>query len=233
MTSRQGITGWSVLFLTLAPAVCGRAQAQYGFPGNITGYHLAGQLGSGYGVNPFAGYGSFGGVGGVPSVGYGIRNGQLGAGYQSAGRLYQQGFQAARPQTTIVLQPLYNLITSVPGWSGRTHRVRHRLPSRPSAPRTPPFDDNGKIRWPSTIPGDPASAELRRTAEEAVRAVVRESKSTGHASVRPVIDAKTKLSAFERKVLPVVKTKNATDGAALETFFLDLDKALDALTSIY
>jgi hypothetical protein len=92
------------------------------------------------------------------------------------------------------------------------------------------FDNDGKILWPSTIPGDPAAAELRRAAEAAVRAVVRESKSTGHASVQPVIDAKNKLSAFERKALPEVKAKNATDAAALETFFHDLDKALDALT---
>lgn len=60
-----------------------------------------------------------------------------------------------------------------------------------------------------------------------------ESKSTGHASVRPVIDAKHKLSAFERSVLPAIRTRNATDGAAVEMFFLDLDRALDELTFRY
>ena len=107
------------------------------------------------------------------------------------------------------------------------------IPRRPSTPLTPPFDDNGKILWPSTIPNDPAAADSRQTAEAAVRAVVHESKSTGHASVKPVIEAKNKLSAFERKVLPEVKSKNATDGTALETFFLELDKALDAMTYVY
>lgn len=52
-------------------------------------------------------------------------------------------------------------------------------------------------------------------------------------SVRPVIGAKNKLTAFERKVLPAVKSRNATDGAAVELFFLDLDKVLDALTYTY
>ncbi len=66
-----------------------------------------------------------------------------------------------------------------------------------------------------------------------MRAVVRESKSTGHASIRPVIAAKTKLSAFERKVMPEVKAKNVTDGDALDTFFFNLDNALDTLTNTY
>ena len=66
-----------------------------------------------------------------------------------------------------------------------------------------------------------------------MRTVVRESKSTGHASIRPVIAAKTKLSAFERKVMPEVKAKNVTDGDALDTFFFHLDNALDTLTNTY
>jgi hypothetical protein len=110
---------------------------------------------------------------------------------------------------------------------------RRRLHPRPSASRTPPFDDDGKIVWPSIIPDDPAAASLRRATEEAVRNVVHESKSTGHASVRLVIDAKKKLSEFEHKVLPAVRTKNSTDGAALDTFFRDMDRALDALTYTY
>jgi hypothetical protein len=48
-----------------------------------------------------------------------------------------------------------------------------------------------------------------------------------------VIDAKKKLSEFEHKVLPAVRTKNSTDGAALDTFFRDMDRALDALTYTY
>jgi hypothetical protein len=240
----------SVLGFCLTLAVAGPVRAQYGFEG-VPAYPSDSQFGlgyestpfggfgdtggwSGYGSNPFSvsGYGSVGGYGSSP-YGYGIGNGNVGSAYQSAGRLYNHAYQAARPQTTIALQPLYNIITSVPGWNGPAHRARRRYHSRPIAHRSPPFDDSGKIVWPSVVPDDPTAAGLRRTAEEAVRNVVHESKSTGHASVRPVIDAKNRLSAFEHKVLPAVKTKNDTDGTALETFFLDLDRALDALTFRY
>jgi hypothetical protein len=232
MTPRRWGRAWPVVFLGLAMAAGDRARAQFG-----SGYGV----GISYGANPFAGYTGTPSLGynplGGAGYGYGISNGRIGAGYQAAGRLYQPYYQAARPGTTIALQPLYNLITSVPGWSGRTHRARHRLHTQPSdspsVPRTSLFDDHGKVIWPSTIPNDPAAAELRQAADAAVQAVVREWKSTGHGSVRPVIDAKNKLSAFERKVLPVVKSKNTTDGAALEAFFLDLDKSLDVMTYTY
>ena len=105
--------------------------------------------------------------------------------------------------------------------------------ARPVAPRTPPFDDDGKILWPSTIPPDDPGARAAAGRGGRRIAVVRESKSTGHASIRPVIAAKNKLSAFERKVMPVVKAKNVTDGDALDTFFFNLDNALDTLTYTY
>jgi len=246
MSSGRWSTPIVIVGFCLALAAGGSARGQDGLHG-IPGYPSVSQFGLGYGSTPFggfgghsataglgsnpfgtAGYGSIGGYGSSP-YGYGLRNGRIGSGYQPAGRLYNQAYQS-RPQTTLALQPLYDIITSVPGWSSRPHRARRRLYSQPSAPLTPAFDDNGKIVWPSTIPDDPASAKLRRTAEEAVRGVVRESKSTGHASVQPVVDAKNKLSAFERNVLPEVKTKNSADGAALESFFHNLDRALDALT---
>ncbi len=232
MISRPWVMIVSVVLLILMPAACGQARAQFGLFGNSGGYASSSPVVTGYGANPYAGYASFGGS---YSSGYGVRTGQIGSGYQSAGRLYQQGYQAARPQTTIAFQPLYSAITSVPGWYGPTATLsaRRRLHSRPSVPRTPPFDDNGKILWPSTIPDDPAAPGCARPPKRPFAAVVQESKSTGHASVRPVIDAKNKLSAFERKVMPVVKTKNVTDGDALDRFFFDLDKALDAMTYVY
>jgi hypothetical protein len=245
MNSRRWNRPILILFFCVALAAAHSARAQYGFA--IAGNPSVSQLGLGYGFTPFggydasgfgsnpfgvAGYGSVGGYGSSP-YGYGLGTGQIGSGYQSAGRLYNRAYQAARPQTTTDFQPLYNVITALPGWNAPAHRARRRLHVRPSASSTPPFDNDGKIVWPSTIPDDPAAAGLRRVAEEAVRTVVHESKSTGHASVRPVIDAKNKLSAFEHKVLPTVKSRNATDGAALETFFLDLDKALDVLTYTY
>jgi hypothetical protein len=240
MISRRWGWAWPFVLLGLAMAAGDHARAQLG---RVSG------LGVSSGANPFAGSTGTPGLGYNPlgaagsGYGYGITNGQVGVGYRSAGRLYPQSYPAARPGTTVALQPLYDLITSVPGWSGsgRTHRARHRLRTQPSVapsvapsvPRTSFFDDQGKVIWPSTIPNDPATAELRQAADAAVQAVVREWKSTGHGSVRPVIDAKNKVSAFEGKVLPGVRAKNATDGAALENFFFGLNKSLDAMTYTY
>ena len=199
---------------------------------------------SGFVGNPFstAGYGSVGGYGispydyGVSPYGYGVQTGQVASGYRPAGSLYSNVYQGARPQTTVNYQPLFNAITALPGWNRSVHRTRRRLHSVSNAPRPSniiPFDDAGKIMWPSAISNDSATAKLRQGAEDAVRTVVRESKSTGHGSVRLVVDAKNKLSAFERQVLPGVRNKNRTDGAAVEAFFYDLDHALDALTFRY
>ena len=195
----------------LVPTILGRG----------AGSARAQRFGPALGTNPIStpGYGSVGGYG-VSPYGYGITNGRLGSGYQSAGGLYNRAYQAARPQTTIAYQPLINAITSLTDWNGPVHRPRRRLHSQASAPRIQPFDADGKIVWPSTVPDDPAAAKLRQAAEEAVRNVVHESKSTGHGSVRAVIDAKNKLSAFENKVLPEVKTKNTTDGAGAPVLLL-------------
>lgn len=177
---------------------------------------------------------SFGNFGVTPSFGYGIRTGQLGPGYQSAGGIYRPSYYANRPQTTIQLQPLFSAITSLPGWDGpTTRRVHRRVHTRAAGPRIPPYDRYGKILWPGTIPSDPESADLRRAAESAFQAVVRESKSTGHASIRPVIDTKGKLSAYERRILPDIKARNVTDGDDLERFFVDLDRSLDAMNSVF
>ena len=226
MTRRWGMIV-SVATLALMPAARGVARAQLVGAGAVS----SGSIGFGYGSNLSNGYGPYG------SYGYGVQTGQVGAGYRGAGQLYSPGFQrVGRPQTTISLGPLYSAITSVPGWYGpsTTHRARRRLhATRPVAPTTPPFDDDGKILWPSSLTPKTPGPGLRQDAEDAVRTVVRESKSTGHASIRPVIAAKTKLSAFERKVMPEVKAKNVADGDALDTFFFNLDNALDALTYTY
>ena len=187
--------------------------------------------------NPFstAGYGSVGGYG-ISPYGYGVQTGQVASGYRPAGSLYSNVYQAARPQTTVNYQPLFNAITALPGWNRSVHHARRRLHSVSNAPRPSniiPFDATGRIMWPSAISSDSATAKLRQGAEDAVRTVVRESKSTGHGSVRLVVEAKDKLSAFERQVLPGVRNKNRTDGAAVEVFFYDLDHALDALTYRY
>jgi hypothetical protein len=234
MASRRWHAPLSTLVLGLALTTPIEARAQFGAG---VGFHSFG----GYGTSPFqggpfgaTGYGSVGGFGWSPYSGYGVGNGQIGRGYVSSGQLYQQAFLNARPQTTTSFQPLYSAITSLPGWYGPTHRPRRRRRSyQVSAPPRTVFDDKGTILWPSTVPKDPAVTESRKAAEAAVRAVVLESKSTGHASVRPVIDAKNKLTAFEKLALPEVRAKNAIDAADLETFISDLDKALDQLTYIY
>jgi hypothetical protein len=218
------------LFVFVLLTAGSQARAQVAF-GGTPGYPTIGEFG--LGSNPFstAGYGTVGGYGISPyGYGYGVNNGQVTRGYEPSITLNYQGFNPTRPQTTQAWSPLIDAITSVPGWSAPAHRTRRRLHSQSSATPIRAFDNSGKILWPSTIPNDSSVATLRHSAEEAVRTVVRESKSTGHASVRPVIDAKNKLEAFERKALPIVRTRNATDGASLEAFFFNLDKALDALT---
>ncbi len=79
------------------------------------------------------------------------------------------------------------------------------------------------------IHDDPSSAALRKEAETAFEAVFHESKSTGHASIRPVIDTKQKLSAYERKILPGIKGQSVSEGDDLERFFVNLDRSLDEM----
>ena len=190
------------------------------------------QLGTGTGYG--AGVGS--GAVAYPSLGYGIRTGQVGAGYGSAYGIYRPSYAVPRAQTTIALQPLYSAITSLPGWNGTTGRVPrriHHVRRRSLDPPYPRYDRNGNILWPRTIHDDATSTPLRREAEDAFLAAFRESKSTGHASIRPVIAAKDKLSAYERKVLPAVKGQSVSDGDALEAFFVDLNRSLDLMNAYF
>lgn len=237
MISRRWIKVFAALGLGLALVGARGARGQFG------GYSSFGQYGVGYsslgqvGTNLGAGVG-YGGIsfGGGPPSGYGIISGQVGSVYQSTGNLYRQAYRVARPQTTVALQPLYSAITSLPGWSGTSgggyRRVRHVRP-RSLDPPIPHYDRNGNILWPGIIQDDPTSTALRREANEAFRAAFRESKSTGHASIRPVIAAKNKLSAYERKILPAIKGRSVPDGDALEAFFVDLDRSLDVMNSYY
>jgi hypothetical protein len=230
MTSRIGSMALSGLILTWALTASSSVWAQVGFQ---TG------PGSQYGQGSILGYGSVGGRGFSPySGGYNVGNGQVGAGYQSAARFQYPALPSVRPQTTIAFQPLYSAITALPGWSGSgsSYRVRRRLPrstSQPSIPRAHLMDENGTIRWPSALPNDPSLTQARQAAEAAVRTVVQESKTTGHASIRPVIDAKNQLTAFAEKALPLVKVKNAADADALDAFFSQLGKALDTMALSY
>ena len=119
MTSRRWSTLVSGLVFSLVLATAGSARAQFGFQG-VPGHPSAGQFGLGYGtgiaygLSPFdyglvgcASCGGFGAPGVFPSTGYGLANGR-------------------RPQTTASYQSVYDVVSTVPGWSGPVHRVRRR-----------------------------------------------------------------------------------------------------------
>ncbi len=119
MTSRRWGSLVSGLVFSLTLATAGSARAQYGFqgiPGNIAvgpfdpAYGAAVAYGAtpfNYGLNGCAGCGGYGVFEAFPSGGYGFAGGR-------------------RPQTTASYQSVSDVLTSVPGWSGPTHRVRRR-----------------------------------------------------------------------------------------------------------
>jgi hypothetical protein len=113
-TSRRWSTFVSGFVLTMALAAGGPARAQWGFPIN------SGPFGAGYGTGIASGfspdnygsfgglgYGGFGGIGFSPIPGYAQASGQI-------------------PQTTASFQSTFDVVTTVPRWSGSTRRVRRR-----------------------------------------------------------------------------------------------------------
>jgi hypothetical protein len=184
-----------------------------------------------YGPTPYSGYSGIGGYGSLPYSGYGVAQGRLGRTYQATGSLYQQVYRSTAPQTTVALQPVYDIITSTPGWYRARSTVRRR--PRPTVPREELLDDKGAILWPAATPRGQTATEPRRQAEEAVRGVVDRGKQYGHASIRQVIDAKKKLTDFARKALPEVKMRNAADAANLERFIVELEKTLETFAVQY
>ena len=153
MTLRHLRRAMPVLLLGLAIAASSRAWAQIGTVGGFPGGSTLGGFGSGfgYGANPLAGYGGGSGLGSNPLAGggyrYGIGSGQLNPGFHAAGQFYRPNFQAARPQTTVSYQGLFDAITLVPGWSGQTRRcacVRPRSGGHPT-------DSNVRSRRPDPL----------------------------------------------------------------------------------
>ena len=206
----------------------GSLQSAWGVPAAVG---ASGSAFGDYGSSPYSGYGTVGGYGYSPYSGYGVAQGRIGTAYQGAGSLYQQAQRSTSPQTTRLLQPVYDIITSAPGWNRARSAARHR--PRPALPREQLLDDEGGIRWPAATPQGPLVAESRRAAEEAVRSVAAEAKKKGHASIRDVIDAKKKLISFARVALPEVKTRNAVDEASLESFIVELGKTLETFAVKY
>ncbi len=250
MRARQSFHLIAAAVLAMAATDLREARAQFGgiraptagrFGGGFSSLG-GGQYGSGVGYSGFGAgqygsgvsYGGLGGLGAGPSYGYGINNGQVGPGYQSAYGLNRRAY-ARSAQTTVALQPLYSAITSLPGWSGPTRHFHHRARyySRSNDPPYPHYDHTGKILWPGMIHDDPTAAGLRRQADAAFETCFRESKTTGHASIRPVIAAKEKLSLYERSILPGIKGQSVPNGDYLERFFVDLDRSLDAMNAVF
>ena len=193
-----------------------------------------GNLGyGGFGTTPYNyDYGSYG-VSPFSVYGYGVTNG-VGTGFQSSTSSLRGSTPISpAPQTTVALQPVFDVISRAPGWyrSSRTRRVSAR--TQPRMPREQLLADDGTIRWPGATSDDPVVAAARRAAEGAVKDVVHQGKSSGHASVRQVVDAKAKLTAFAREALPKVKARSAADARGLESFVVELEKTLQTMADRY
>jgi hypothetical protein len=172
--------------------------------------------------------------------GYGLRNGQVGAGYMAGYQLSPRsgyGYGARGAGTVTDYQSLINAITQIPGWYGPTsggHRPAQPQPRpRPTVARSSLLADDGTILWPSATPNDASVAETKRSAEAATRAAVRDQKAYGHASIREVVDARNKLKAFAGRALPALKARNAADADGLERFIVELQKTLATLAENY
>jgi hypothetical protein len=100
-------------------------------------------------------------------------------------------------------------------------------------PRDQLLNDDGTVLWPSATPDDAAVAGTRKVAEDAIRGVVSTSHAYGQATVRQVVDAKNKLTAFTRRALPIVMARNAADSNGLETFIVELGKTLQTMAVNY
>ena len=155
---------------------------------------------------------------GIPSAGYGFRVARSVYGYQGA--MDSIGRTCPRPR-----RPSLSSRSTAPSRRCRDGTARRGGPPPPR--RCSRRADVDRRRQDPLAQHDPRRPGVDRIAEGGrgrLSAVVNESKSTGHASIRPVIDAKKKLSDYERKILPGIKGRNVTDGDELERFFVNLDR---------
>ena len=110
----------------------------------------------GYGVNASGGHGHRSRRRRGSHYGYGVRNGQVGTAYRSAGRPLRSRATAPGPR-----RPSRSGRSTAPSPRSRVGRPSTRRrderarSTRPSAPRTPPTTVDGKILWPSTSPTTP------------------------------------------------------------------------------
>jgi hypothetical protein len=162
--------------------------------------------------------------------GYQIGNGRIGPGYAAGYGMSPRGYGYGSGTVTDY-QSLMNVITQIPGWygTGPTHRPHTPRRPKPTVPRSSILADDGKILWPSATPDYPARKEV----DDAVHAAVRDEKAYGHAPVRKVVEARTKLSEFARRAVPNLKAQNPTDGLSLEHFVFELQETLATLAEHY
>lgn len=239
MRVQRLVPPFAALVASCAVIGAGKLDAQVGqFGGYGTSpYQYGAATYGGYGTSPYEySYGTYQGDINAPyyGSGYSVANGQVGSGYRAAGRLFQPPpTPSLGPQTTVALQPLYNKITSLPGFYGSPRKVMPRTRMLPKIPRDQLLNKDGKILWPSAAPDDSTTSGTRRAAEEAVRGVVSAEKAHGSALVRDVVDAKKKLTAFAREALPIVSARDRADSEGLERFIVELEKTLQTMAVSY
>lgn len=167
------------------------------------------------------------------NTGYGIGSGQLSPGYRPGANINAIRPNPTAPLTYNNINGVANILTQVPSWNRTTGRARPRPRPLPTIPRDRLLADDGRILWPAATPADASVAGRRAPAEQAVRDVVDARRISGHASVKQVVDAKVKLAAFSLAALPIVRSKDVADAAALERFIVELEKTLQTLADKY
>ncbi len=174
-----------------------------------------------YGTNPFS------------VSGYGVTNGAVRNNFQSLGFTPRSSLSvSAAPQTRLALQPVFDVITAAPGWYRSQRRAASLLGPNLACPASNCSATTGQSTGRAPVLTTQPSP-LRHAAEGAVKEVVRQGKSSGHASVRQVVDAKAKLTSFAREALPKLKTRNAADASGLESFVVELEKTLQTMADRY
>ena len=234
MSGRTGCRRLAVLAAVGAVALGGGragAQAPYGYRLNNGQVAPGYRAGYGYGSNPFAGANLGYGLGyGYSGYGQGFGLGGYPYGNGGYGNYGYRGYNSTpRPQTVTNFQPLIGAITSLPGWYGPSGHPHRPVRPKPSVPQADLLADDGSVRWPTAAPDD---AE-RKEAEAAVKSVVSEQKTYGEATVRRVVEARNKLSAYAEHAVNGLRQSNPADADGLERFVLELKKTLATLAVNY
>jgi hypothetical protein len=162
--------------------------------------------------------------------------GRAWSGYPPPGYFNRMGrypFPPRGAQTVVDYRPLIRAITSLPGWNAPPARSQRQPRSLPAMPRAELLTADGKIQWPAETPGDSRLVPARHAAEEAVELVAREYATYGQSTIRHVMDARNRLTAFARQSLPTLKARDKAVADQLERFIVELQKDLATMTKQY